>query len=158
MSALIPFDSLPQWRKQFPSPPPKIVATNGCFDILHVGHLRYLQEAKSLGDFLIVGVNSDQAVRQLKGPSRPLNSEQERAELLAALKVVDAVSIFDSTTATAFLQQVQADVYVKGGDYTLEELNQEEVAAVRQSGGTIKILPLVPGKSTTALVEKMTSS
>jgi rfaE bifunctional protein nucleotidyltransferase chain/domain len=98
------------------------VATNGCFDLLHVGHLRYLTEARAFGDFLWVGLNGDASVRELKGPGRPLVPEADRAELLAAWRVVDAVTIFPEVRATAFLRAVQPDIYVKGGDYTAESL------------------------------------
>ena len=110
----------------------KVVATNGCFDLLHVGHLRYLTEARALGDFLWVGLNGDASVRELKGPGRPLVPEADRAELLAAWRVVDAVTIFPDVRATAFLRAVQPDVYVKGGDYTVASLNAEEAAALRE--------------------------
>jgi rfaE bifunctional protein nucleotidyltransferase chain/domain len=133
----------------------KVVATNGCFDLLHVGHLRYLTEARSLGDFLWVGLNGDASVRDLKGPGRPLVPEADRAELLAAWRVVDAVTIFPDVRATAFLRAVQPDVYAKGGDYTVASLNAEEAAALRECNAHIEIVRLVPGKSTTSLVQKM---
>jgi len=135
-----------------------VVATNGCFDLLHVGHLRYLTEARARGDFLWVGLNGDPSVRELKGPARPLVPEADRAELLAAWRVVDAVTIFPEVRATAFLRAVQPDVYVKGGDYTAESLNPEEGAALRECGARIEIVSLVPGRSTTRLVEKMSPS
>jgi rfaE bifunctional protein nucleotidyltransferase chain/domain len=133
----------------------KVVATNGCFDLLHVGHLRYLTEARALGDFLWVGLNGDASVRDLKGPGRPLVPEADRAELLAAWRVVDAVTIFPEVRATAFLRVIQPDIYVKGGDYTPESLNSEEAAALKECGARIEIVKLVPGKSTSKLVEKM---
>jgi rfaE bifunctional protein nucleotidyltransferase chain/domain len=133
----------------------KVVATNGCFDLLHVGHLRYLTEARARGDFLWVGLNGDASVRDLKGPNRPLVPEAERAEMLAAWRVVHAVTIFPEVRATAFLRAVQPDVYVKGGDYTAESLNAEEAAALRDCGARIEIVRLVPGHSTSKLVEKM---
>lgn len=131
-----------------------VVVTNGCFDLLHVGHLRYLTEARNLGDFLWIGLNADSSVRELKGPTRPINSEQDRAEVLAALRVVDAVTIFQDKRATEFIKLVEPDVYVKGGDYTVESLDAEERAALEQCGTEIAILPLVPGKSTTAMIER----
>jgi rfaE bifunctional protein nucleotidyltransferase chain/domain len=133
----------------------KIVATNGCFDLLHVGHLKYLAEARSLGDFLWVGLNGDASVRELKGPGRPLVPEADRAELLAAWRVVDAVTIFPEVRATAFLRAVQPDVYAKGGDYTVASLNADEAEALRAGGARIEIVRLVPGKSTTKLMDKM---
>lgn len=133
----------------------RVVATNGCFDLLHVGHLRYLTEARARGDFLWVGLNGDASVRELKGPARPIVPEADRAELLAAWRVVDAVTIFPEVRATSFLRAVQPEVYVKGGDYTPESLNPEEAAALREGGTRIEIVQLVPGKSTSKLVEKM---
>jgi rfaE bifunctional protein nucleotidyltransferase chain/domain len=135
----------------------KVVATNGCFDLLHVGHLKYLTEARALGDFLWVGLNGDASVHELKGPGRPIVSEADRAELLAAWRVVDAVTIFPDVRATAFLRVVQPDVYAKGGDYTVASLNAEEAAALRECNAQIEIVKLVPGKSTTNLVKKMMS-
>ena len=132
-----------------------VVATNGCFDLLHVGHLRYLTEARVLGDFLWVGLNGDASVRELKGPTRPLVPEADRAELLAAWRVVDAVTIFPEMRATSFLRVVQPDIYVKGGDYTADSLNPEEAVALRDCGAKIEIVRLVPGKSTSNLVKKM---
>jgi rfaE bifunctional protein nucleotidyltransferase chain/domain len=133
----------------------KVVATNGCFDLLHVGHLKYLTDARALGDFLWVGLNGDASVRELKGPGRPLTPEADRAELLAAWRVVDAVTIFPEVRATVFLRAVQPDVYAKGGDYTVASLNAEEAEALRECGAVIEIVRLVKGKSTTQLVEKI---
>jgi rfaE bifunctional protein nucleotidyltransferase chain/domain len=133
----------------------RVVATNGCFDLLHIGHLRYLTQARALGDFLWVGLNGDASVRELKGPGRPLVPEEDRAELLAAWRVVDAVTIFPGARATEFLRAVQPYIYVKGGDYKPETLDPEEGAVLRQIGSKIEIVQLVPGKSTTNLVRKM---
>jgi rfaE bifunctional protein nucleotidyltransferase chain/domain len=129
--------------------------TNGCFDLLHLGHVAYLQQARAQGDALLVGVTSDASVRALKGPGRPLNSEQDRAGVLAALASVDAVHVFPELDARAFLQSVRPDVYVKGGDYTLDTINQDERRLLEQLGVKILILPAVPGKSTSALLQKM---
>lgn len=133
----------------------RLVLTNGCFDLLHVGHVRYLQQARQLGDVLAVAINGDQSVQALKGAGRPLNSEGDRAEVLAALECVDLVTIFPDVRATVVIKAIRPAIYVKGGDYTLESLNAEEVAALKQVGAEIKTLPLVPGKSTTGLIEKM---
>ena len=133
----------------------KVVATNGCFDLLHVGHLRYLSDARARGDFLWVGLNGDASVHELKGPGRPLVQEADRAELLAAWRVVDAVTIFPEVRATAFIHAVRPDIYIKGGDYTVASLNAEEAEALRVCGAKIEIVQLVPGRSTTRLVEKM---
>ncbi|MBA3607261.1 MAG: adenylyltransferase/cytidyltransferase family protein [Chthoniobacterales bacterium] len=133
----------------------KLVLTNGCFDLLHVGHVRYLQQAAELGDALAVAVNGDESVRALKGPGRPLNGADDRAEVLAALECVDFVTIFPAMRATEVIEAVRPGIYVKGGDYTLESLDAEEVAALKKAGAAIKTLPLVPGKSTTRLIERM---
>jgi rfaE bifunctional protein nucleotidyltransferase chain/domain len=133
----------------------RLVFTNGCFDLLHVGHVRYLQAARALGEALVVAVNGDASVRALKGPARPINSEQDRAEVLAALGCVDYVVIFDAERVTELVHEVRPHIYAKGGDYTVERLNAEELWALREVGADIQILPLVPGKSTTALIEKL---
>ena len=132
-----------------------LVFTNGCFDLLHVGHVRYLQAARGRGDVLVVGLNGDDSVRQLKGPKRPLNPEAARAEVLAALCAVDHVVIFDEPRVTALLAEVRPDVYVKGGDYTLETLNREELAVVQRLGARVELIPMVPGFSTTGILQKM---
>ncbi|HET9378612.1 MAG TPA: adenylyltransferase/cytidyltransferase family protein [Chthoniobacterales bacterium] len=132
--------------------PEQIVFTNGCFDILHVGHVRYLQAAKQLGDRLVVGLNSDQSVQALKGIGRPISNEADRAEILAALAVVDHVIIFNDPRVTALVKELRPHIYAKGGDYTIDSLNPEELASLREVGAQIKLLPLVPGKSTTALL------
>jgi len=133
----------------------KLVVTNGCFDILHLGHVTYLENARNSGDALLVGVNGDEAARQLKGAGRPVNSETDRATVLAALQSVDGICIFKDKTAIKFLAVAQPDIYVKGGDYTLDTLNQDERRAVESAGGKIIIVPFEPGKSTTALLEKI---
>lgn len=152
---IIAFEKLAEWRKQFRASGKKLVVTNGCFDILHLGHVTYLENARNFGDTLLVGVNSDDAVRGLKGAGRPVNSETDRATVLAALESVDGVCIFADKTATKFLAAAQPDIYVKGGDYTLETLNQDERRTVESAGGKIILVPFVPGKSTTALLEKI---
>jgi D-glycero-beta-D-manno-heptose 1-phosphate adenylyltransferase len=152
---IIAWQNLPAWRKAMRADQKKLVVTNGCFDLLHVGHVAYLETARNLGDALLVGLNSDSAVRELKGSNRPVNNESDRAAVLAALQSVDGVCLFAEQTATRFLSLAQPDVYVKGGDYTLETLNQEERRTVEQAGGRIVIVPFVPGKSTTALLQKI---
>lgn len=152
---IIARDKLPEWRKQIRDAGKKLVVTNGCFDILHLGHVTYLEAARNRGDALLIGVNSDAAVRGLKGAGRPVNSETDRQSILAALQSVDGVYIFSDTTATTFLTAAQPDIYVKGGDYTLETLNQDERRAVESAGGKIILVPFVPGKSTTSLLEKI---
>ena len=152
---IIPWDKLPAWRAALRASGRKLVATNGCFDLLHLGHVTYLEIARNHGDALLVGVNGDQSVQQLKGPGRPVNDELDRASVLAALASVDGVCIFEDKTATRFLAAAQPDIYIKGGDYTLETLNQDERRTVEQAGGRIAIIPFVPGKSTTALLKKI---
>lgn len=154
---VIPWDALPDWRTAFRVRGQRLVVTNGCFDLLHLGHVTYLENARALGDALLVGLNSDAAVRGLKGSQRPLNPEADRAAVLAALESVTAVCIFGERTATRFLSVAQPDIYVKGGDYTLETINQEERRTVEQAGGQVIILPVVPGRSTTALLQKIAS-
>jgi len=152
---VLSLDEVAAFRTKLKQEGRRVVATNGCFDLLHVGHLRYLSEARAFGDFLWVGLNGDASVRELKGAGRPLVPEADRAELLAAWRIVDAVTIFPEVRATEFLKLVQPDIYVKGGDYTPESLNPEEGAALKACGARIEIVHLVPGKSTTSIVKKM---
>lgn len=133
----------------------KLVVTNGCFDLLHVGHVRYLQAARALGDALAVGINGDESVRVLKGPGRPLNREGDRAELLSALEPVDFVTIFPEVRATKFLEAVRPAVYVKGGDYTAASLNPEERDVLEKIGAEIRIIPFEKGYSTSRLLEEL---
>jgi rfaE bifunctional protein nucleotidyltransferase chain/domain len=155
LEKIVPLAELERWRERVRASGRRLVATNGCFDLLHLGHVTYLENARNQGDALLVGVNSDAAVRGLKGSGRPVNAENDRAAVLAALESVDAVCIFPEVRATTFLRLAQPDIYVKGGDYTLDTLNQEERRAVEEAGGKISIIPFVPGKSTTSLLEKM---
>ena len=152
---IIAWDKLPEWRAAFRATGKKLAVTNGCFDILHLGHVTYLESARSLGDALLVGLNGDDSARQLKGPGRPVNAAADRAAVLAALASVDGVCIFEEKTAVKFLAAARPDIYVKGGDYTLDTLNQEERRTIQQAGGKIAIVPPVPGKSTTALLKKI---
>jgi rfaE bifunctional protein nucleotidyltransferase chain/domain len=133
----------------------RVVATNGCFDILHVGHVRYLTTARKLGDVLVVGLNGDDSVRQLKGEGRPVNREQDRAEVLAALESVDYVTIFPEVRATNFLAAAQPAVYAKGGDYTADTLNPEERAVLEKCGARIEIIPFEKGYSTSELLTRI---
>lgn len=133
----------------------KLVLTNGCFDLLHAGHVRYLQAARALGTALAVALNGDESVRALKGPQRPVNEERDRAEVLAALACVDFVTVFHEPRLTAVIAEVQPHVYAKGGDYTVESLNPEERAALGAAGAEIRILPLVAGRSTTSMLQRM---
>jgi rfaE bifunctional protein nucleotidyltransferase chain/domain len=133
----------------------RVVATNGCFDILHVGHVRYLAAARKLGDVLVVGLNGDSSVRQLKGEGRPVNPEQDRAEVLAALESVDYVTIFPELRATNFLRAAQPSTYAKGGDYTADTLDPEERAVLAKFGTKIEIIPFEQGYSTSQLLTRI---
>ena len=131
----------------------RVVFTNGCFDVLHVGHLRYLQQAREQGDVLVVGLNSDASVRGLKGPSRPIVPEDERLEMLAGLACVDYVTPFPEATPDTVIRLLRPNLHVKGGDYTEDQL--PEAALVRSYGGEVRIMPLVPGRSTTDIVRRI---
>lgn len=131
----------------------QVVFTNGCFDILHVGHMTYLEEAKEFGDYLFVGVNSDESVKRLKGPTRPINSEDDRAELLAGLKAVDYTVIFTEDTPVELIGELKPSIHVKGGDYKKENLPETKV--VESYGGRVEIVSLVEGKSTSNVVKKI---
>ena len=132
-----------------------VVATNGCFDILHVGHVRYLAAARKLGDVLVVGLNGDDSVCQLKGEGRPVNRERDRAEVLTALESVDYVTIFPEKRATNFLRAAQPSVYAKGGDYRTDTLDPEERAVLDDSGTRIEIIPFEKGYSTSELLPRI---
>lgn len=139
--------------KELESEGKKVVFTNGCFDILHAGHVRYLQAARNLGDVLIVGLNSDESVRTLKGPARPINCQEDRAEVLSALSAVDYVVIFEECTAEKLIRQIQPQIYVKGGDYNIENL--PEAVFVKEYGGEIILVPEVVGKSSSNIIKKI---
>ena len=152
---IIPWAKLAAWRTAIRAKGFHLVVTNGCFDILHLGHVTYLEAARQQGDLLLVGINSDSSVRELKGAGRPVNSEADRAAVVAALGCVDAVCIFNERSALHFLTAAQPDIWIKGGDYTIESVDQDERRAVEKNGGKVVILPLVPGKSTTTLLDKI---
>lgn len=130
----------------------KIVFTNGCFDILHVGHIRYLKEAKSLGDILVVGVNTDNSVKKLKGPARPIQNENDRAEILSSLESVDFVVLFSEETPEKLIHSVRPDILVKGGDWKIQDIVGSDF--VLSYGGEVRSLQFVNGKSTTSIIEK----
>ena len=136
----------------------KIVATNGCFDLLHVGHVRYLQAARALGDLLVVGLNGDRSVHELKGAGRPIATQNDRAEILAAMACVDLVTIFPEIRATKFLAAVRPAVYVKGGDYTPRTLDEEELTILKKTEAAIRLIPFEAGYSTSALIEQICKS
>ena len=146
-------DSLLVERARLREAGQKLVFTNGVFDILHVGHVRYLAEARALGDALVVALNSDASVRELKGPGRPLMNEAERAEIMAALRATSYVTVFDSVSPRSLIAELLPDILVKGGDYALDEIHgREEVEA---AGGRVVSLPFVEGVSTSAIIERM---
>jgi rfaE bifunctional protein nucleotidyltransferase chain/domain len=150
-------EQLAALRDEFAAAGKRLVFTNGCFDLLHVGHVRYLQAARALGDALLVAVNGDASVRALKGPARPINNEQDRAEVLGALSCVDCLTIFHEERVTELVRTIRPQVYAKGGDYTVESLDSGERTVLETVGAEIRILPLVPGKSTTNIIEKWKS-
>jgi len=151
-------DSLVAWRESVRKKQQKLVMTNGCFDILHRGHIEYLLKAREQGDVLLVALNSDESVRTLKGPDRPLNDELSRALVLSALFFVDAVSVFNSQRCTSLIEQIKPDIYVKGADYSLETINQEEKTALLKAGTDIRFIEFVPGFSTSSIIERMKSN
>jgi rfaE bifunctional protein nucleotidyltransferase chain/domain len=152
-STVLPLDELLQRVAGEREQGKRIVLTNGCFDVLHRGHTRYLTQAKQLGDVLIVAVNGDESVRRLKGPDRPINALADRAGVIAALSCVDYVTAFDTDTPVPLIEALRPDIYAKGGDYSSQML--EEAPVVERCGGVVRILDYVPERSTTAMVEKI---
>lgn len=155
---LISFEKLPGWRGSLRTAGRSLVVTNGCFDLLHAGHVLYLAAAREQGDALLVGLNSDASVRALKGADRPINGEADRAIVLAGLAAVDAVCVFDEVDALRFLEAARPDIYVKGGDYTVDTINQPERRLVEGQGGRVVILPGMEGRSTTSVLRRMTAT
>lgn len=143
------------WVQSLKTSGKTIVTTNGCFDLLHVGHLRYLQQAKALGDVLIVCLNTDASIQRLKGPTRPIVQQDDRAEMMAGLGCVDGVVLFDEDTPENILKVIQPTIHTKGGDYTVESL--PESATLQGMGTKIEFLPLVQSRSTTSIVDKIKS-
>ena len=154
-SKIITLAKIREWRSTIRENGQQLVVTNGCFDILHVGHIRYLHSARKEGDLLLVGLNGDESIRQLKGDGRPVNPESDRALLLAALECVDAVCIFPEKRATRFLNEAQPDIYVKGGDYTLETLDSDERRTIESAKGRIVFIPFITDRSTSNLINKI---
>jgi rfaE bifunctional protein nucleotidyltransferase chain/domain len=154
-SKILTLDQLRAESRRLRAEGKRVAATNGCFDILHVGHVRYLAAAQKLGDVLVVGLNGDDSVCQLKGEGRPVNRERDRAEVLAALESVDYVTIFPEKRATNFLRAAQPSVYAKGGDYTTDTLDPEERAVLDDSGTRIEIIPFEKGYSTSELLTRI---
>ena len=152
---ILSLKKLPVWREKLRESNRRLVVTNGCFDLLHAGHVTYLEQSAAQGDLLLVGCNGDDSVRELKGSGRPVNAEEDRALVLAGLESVGAVVVFHEKNAVNFLRIAQPDVYVKGGDYTLETLVTDEREVIEESGGEVVIIPFVPGKSTSSIIERM---
>lgn len=150
----IPYNEINNIADQLKADGKTVVFTNGCFDILHAGHVRYLKAAKELGDCLILGLNSDQSVRAIKGPTRPINHQDDRAEVLSALSAVDYVVIFDQPTAENLVTEIKPTIYVKGGDYNIKDL--PEAAIVAKYGGQTILIPEVPGRSSSNIIKKIT--
>ena len=155
---IVELEELSDRCEQLRSAGKKIVATNGCFDLLHVGHVRYLQAARGLGDLLVVGLNGDRSVYELKGAGRPIATQNDRAEILAALECVDLVAIFPEIRATKFLAMVRPAVYVKGGDYSAGTLDEEERAILTEIGAAIRLIPFETGYSTSGLINQICKS
>lgn len=154
-AGLLTLEEAVQWRKSLRESGRKLAVTNGCFDIMHRGHAAYLGEARAQGDALLVLINSDESVRALKGESRPIVGESDRAYMLCALACVDRVVIFDGERCHRELEAISPDVYVKGGDYTLDKLDPGERGALERSGSSIVFKPFIPGCSTTNIVERI---
>lgn len=155
---VVPISKLSEWRREMRQNGTRLVVTNGCFDLLHAGHVRYLEQARNLGDALLVGLNGDESVRALKGKDRPINPEADRALVLAALGCIDGVCIFPEKRAHRFLALAAPDQYVKGGDYTVDTLDPDERRAVETCGGEIVILSFVSGQSTTATLQRISEA
>ncbi|MCC7353520.1 MAG: adenylyltransferase/cytidyltransferase family protein [Anaerolineae bacterium] len=155
MGRVLSWEAARAWREELRAAGRRLAFTNGHFDLLHVGHLDYLEAARALGNALCVGLNGDASTRALKGPSRPFVPQEERARLLAALACVDAVVVFDSPTAEALVAALEPDVYVKGGDWNLATRIPPEATVAQSYGAEVRFLPYLPEHSTTALVERI---
>ncbi|MFV0417069.1 MAG: adenylyltransferase/cytidyltransferase family protein [Chthoniobacterales bacterium] len=151
---IVSLEKLASESQRLKSEGKRLVLTNGCFDILHAGHVRYLQAARERGDALAIALNGDESVRCLKGPERPINPEDDRAEVLAALQAVDYVSIFSEVRATKVIEKVRPGIYAKGGDYTPETLETSEADALKKCGAEIVILPELKGRSTSNILKR----
>ena len=150
---IIDYNEIQNIAKELKADGKTVVFTNGCFDILHAGHVRYLQAAKELGDCLILGLNSDQSVCAIKGPTRPINHQDDRAEVVSGLSAVDYVVIFNEPTAEQLVTEIKPVIYVKGGDYNIKDL--PEAAIVAKFGGRTILIPEVPGRSSSHIIKKM---
>jgi rfaE bifunctional protein nucleotidyltransferase chain/domain len=157
-SRVLPLPELVIMRRRWRETGLRLVLTNGTFDLLHIGHVRYLEQARQLGDLLVVGINSDASVRAYKGPGRPVVPDRERAEIVAALRCVDFAVIFAEATAVALVDALQPDIYAKGGDYAAGGKDLPEAPAVALYGGEVRILPFVHGHSASELIKKVNGS
>jgi rfaE bifunctional protein nucleotidyltransferase chain/domain len=155
MEFLTSIEAMKQQRERYRQSGQTVVFTNGCFDILHAGHVRYLNEAKKLGDVLVIGLNSDESVRLLKGEGRPVNPVEDRAEVLAGLRAVNHVVAFGEATAEELVRQLQPDIYVKGGDYSLDRLPEADIVA--SYGGKTVLVPMVEGRSTSNVIRRLSN-
>lgn len=155
MGQLLQRENVADFVKKLHQSGKTVVVTNGCFDILHVGHVRYLQQTKSFADYSMVLLNSDKSVRSIKGPTRPINNELDRAEVLCALSCVDYVVLFDEDSPRNLLDEIKPDVYTKGADYTMETLPEADI--MRKNGTRVEFIKFVEGKSTTNVISKVKS-
>ena len=156
MSQIVAYQQVPEFMRRLRTNKEiKIAFTNGCFDLLHRGHVEYLEQARAVADFLFVGLNSDASVRRLKGNGRPLMSADDRAYILSRLRAVDAVCIFEQDTPLELIQMVRPDFLIKGGDYRVEDIVGRDF--VESYGGQVHTIPLIPGRSTTGIIEKIKS-
>lgn len=152
---IIKFDKIGEYCKSLKAQGKSIVFTNGCFDIIHSGHTTYLNQTKELGDVLVIGLNSDESVKRLKGDDRPINNESDRAEVLQSLRSVDIIVIFEEDTPAKLIEEVIPDVLAKGGDYTVDKIVGADF--VINNGGKVVVIPFVEGKSTTSIIKKINS-
>jgi len=155
MRRVLTLPELVEFRRGWRESGQRLVLTNGTFDLLHIGHVRYLEAARKLGDVLVVGINSDESVRRYKGPGRPVVPHEERAEIVAALRCVDYAIIFNEPTASALVEALQPDVYAKGGDYSPGSKPLPEAELVRANGGEVRIVPYVEGHSASELIKRV---
>ena len=144
-----------KWRSEIALAGKKLVMTNGCFDILHKGHITYLAKARELGDFLILAINSDSSVRELKGPARPVTNEADRALILSSLVFIDSVVVFDTKRCDGIISEIKPDIYAKGADYNLQTMDKTEKAVLENIGCRIEFIAFVDGYSTTSIIRKM---
>jgi len=156
-SKIMSLEDAKAWRGSLGEKGKKLVMTNGCFDIIHRGHITYMMKARELGDALIIAINSDRFVRELKGPGRPVIKENDRAFIIASLMFVDSIIVFDAKDCEKTIEEIKPDIYVKGADYNLETMNQPERAVLQRLGIHIEFISFIEGYSTTSIINKMIS-